>query len=127
MRERYPDLTWTTADCLHDNLMEKFSMRQFSVVIDKSLCDTIACGDDDQETQLRLLARQVLSVTQPNGVWISVSFSKERKHVWPDNNDGEWQWALERTEPIKACQSNDNKNAPEVYNYIYVMRKVRIH
>ncbi|KAI8140965.1 S-adenosyl-L-methionine-dependent methyltransferase [Fennellomyces sp. T-0311] len=118
--EKYPNVLWYTADCLKP-LSPQIDHTSFAVVIDKSLSDTIACGDTDDLTEQRKLAQNILEITRPQGVWLSISFSSERQHC---ALEGKWKWHRERAIPIKADQSHDKPGAPEIYHYLYVMRKV---
>ena len=117
---KYPDVSWHTADCLKP-LPPQINHASFGVVIDKSLSDTIACGDTDDLMEQRTLAQNILDVTRPEGVWISISFSSERQHY---ALEGKWRWERERAIAIKADQSHDKPGAPEIFHYLYVMRKV---
>lgn len=125
---RYSQIEWHTADCLNGDLQRLKPESGYAITIEKSLCDTIACGDDDDQTQQKLLAQQVLLVTRPFGVWISVSFSSERQHVWlsATADAHEWRWERERAEPIKVPQANDHPRAPDIYYWLYILRKVPV-
>ncbi|KAF7721086.1 hypothetical protein EC973_005426 [Apophysomyces ossiformis] len=121
----YDQIEWYTGDCLDDLsfLLERSPKREgFSVVLDKSLCDTIACGDDNHQTGQQTLAQRVMEITRPQGVWITVSFSSERQYIWP--SDSQWTWQHEDAVPINVPQENDKPNAPAIYYYLYIRRKV---
>ncbi|KAG0165147.1 hypothetical protein DFQ28_009498, partial [Apophysomyces sp. BC1034] len=121
----YDQIEWYAGDCLEDiSFLLDCSPKNngFSVVFDKSLCDTIACGDDDEQTGQRQLAQRVLEVTRPEGLWITVSFSSEREYLWP--NDGHWTWQHQAAVPINVRQVNDTPGAPDIYYYLYIRRKV---
>ncbi|KAI9499321.1 S-adenosyl-L-methionine-dependent methyltransferase [Zychaea mexicana] len=123
---RYPHVTWHTADCLRPIAKQlqldstAASREEYSVVIDKSLVDAIACGDTDDLVNQQILAQNIMSVTRPHGIWISLSFSGEREHV---AQQGKWTWRREHAVPIKADQSHDKPGAPQIYYWLYIMRK----
>lgn len=116
----YSELEWITGDCLN-NLASYLPQPQYSVVIDKSLVDTIACGDDDQQTRVKKLSQEILSVTKPDGCWLSISFSNQRDYQ-PDDNSP-YYWKTEKVIPIEADQSNDKPGAPTIYYYLHINRK----
>lgn len=115
----YSGVQWLTGDCLN-NLVSYLPKQQYSVVIDKSLADTIACGDDDQQSRVKALSKEILSVTKPGGYWLSISFSNQRDYQ-PD--DSPYYWKTEKVVPIEADQSNDKPGAPAIYYYMYINRK----
>ncbi|ORY93226.1 hypothetical protein BCR43DRAFT_496540 [Syncephalastrum racemosum] len=128
-RERVPALQdrleWYAADCLTDDLSRlgsASSPRDYSVAIDKSLADTIACGDTEDQQNMKRLSQRVLQAIRPNGVWISISFSSSRQYAF--DTSGEWTWQTEQALPIKVVQPNDTPNAPDIYYYLYIQRKV---
>ncbi|KAI8388057.1 uncharacterized protein BYT42DRAFT_611135 [Radiomyces spectabilis] len=118
----YDHLTWQEADCLDDlGFLLKQQPQGFAVVIDKSLSDTIACGDDDNQTCQQRLSQQIASVTRVGGVWLSISFSGERKHDCLIQ--GIQLWTHEKVIPIRVPQPNDKAGAPDIYYYLYVNRR----
>ncbi|KAI9313790.1 S-adenosyl-L-methionine-dependent methyltransferase [Dichotomocladium elegans] len=122
-RLRYPHIEWHAADCLAGLCAFDKETKGFTTVIDKSLVDAIACGDTVDLAAQRQLADHVLSVTRPGGVWLSISFSSEREYVSDAARDG-WTWHCEKTIPIEQKQSSSPLNAPAIYHWIYVLRKV---
>ena len=130
--DRYPHVSWRAADCmkpigkqLMDNKEDQQegsdSVVEYSVVMDKSLIDCIACGDTEDLVQQKKLADNIMSVTRPQGVWISLSFSGEREYI---AQQSKWVWRREITVPIKADQSHDKPGAPEIFYWLSVHRKV---
>lgn len=118
-------LEWYAADCLTDDLSRlgnPSSPRDYSVAIDKSLADTIACGDTEDQQNMKRLSQRVLHATRPDGVWISISFSSSRQYAF--DTPGEWTWHTEHALPVKVVQPNDTPNAPDIYYYLYIQRKV---
>lgn len=123
---RYPKIEWHAANCLDGLARFDPTNQGFSVVIDKSLCDCIACGDLDDLAMQRQLSDHVLSVTRPNGVWLSISFSSERDHPPPSNPTCKgWTWQQEQAIPIEQQQQGGNPGTrPPIYYYLYILRKV---
>ncbi|ORZ26161.1 hypothetical protein BCR42DRAFT_341719 [Absidia repens] len=115
----YSDLVWITADCIHDlSSVRPYGSAPggcYPLVIEKSLTDCIACGDDDKLTRQRQLAQQVASVQPPGGYFISISFSKERQSFYP--------YHLTEKIPVLVPQVNDKPGAPEIYYYLYILQK----
>ncbi|OAD02308.1 hypothetical protein MUCCIDRAFT_122964, partial [Mucor lusitanicus CBS 277.49] len=70
----YSNISWISGDCL-SNLKSYLPKSQYSIIIDKSLVDTIACGDDDHQSRVKQLSREMLSVAKPDAYWLSISFS----------------------------------------------------
>ncbi|KAI9015872.1 S-adenosyl-L-methionine-dependent methyltransferase [Phycomyces nitens] len=125
---KYDGVEWYTGDCLNDLLflLNKQDIQEgFSVVVDKSLCDTIACGDDDDQTSQQKLAHQVGSVVRFGGVWLCVSFSSQREHVWDQPSGTGWKWKREHAIPVAVNHPNSLPGAPEIFHYLYINRKVR--
>ncbi|KAI9261482.1 hypothetical protein BDA99DRAFT_511471 [Phascolomyces articulosus] len=133
--QRYPHISWRAADCLQPigkQLLEEDEAVvtddndatknvEYTVVIDKSLIDCIACGDTDDLVHQKTLANNIMSVTRPQGVWISLSFSSEREYI---AQQGNWVWRREIAVPIKADQSHDKPGAPEIFHWLTISRKV---
>ncbi|KAI8995037.1 hypothetical protein BDB01DRAFT_831971 [Pilobolus umbonatus] len=119
----YSGILWYVGDCLH-SLSSYLPMDQYPVIIDKSLTDAIACGDDDQQTTIRRLSNEVLSVTQLGGVWISITFSSERHYVWNDHAD--YKWELTESVPVPVNQNENNPYAPTIYYHIHILKKVHV-
>ncbi|CAO3629666.1 unnamed protein product [Cunninghamella blakesleeana] len=114
---QYQHLKWFTVDCLND--LESFSniypIEKYNTVIEKSLLDTIATGDEYYIKQRRL-AQQIGSVVNSSGYWCSISFSDHRKAFDP--------WCLEKKIPILVPQPNDKPNSPDIYYYIYIYKRL---
>lgn len=120
----YSDMSWYAADCMNDLATQLPPQKNYGIIIDKSLVDTIACGDDDQQTRVKSLAKELLSVAKPNAVWCSISFSSERE-FYVDDYQGNSYWRTEEKIPIEVHQPNDKPGAPAIYYYIYINRKVQ--
>ncbi|KAG1445202.1 hypothetical protein G6F55_012044 [Rhizopus delemar] len=118
----YSGLSWYTGDCLN-NLISYLPHENYTAVIDKSLVDTIACSDDNSQSNTKKLADQVLQVTTINAVWISISFSNER--IYNTSPSLTFYWKTEKKIPIQVHQENDKPSAPAIYYYIYINRKVQ--
>ncbi|KAJ8662654.1 hypothetical protein O0I10_001618 [Lichtheimia ornata] len=88
---RYPKIEWHAANCLDGLARFDPTSQGFSVVIDKSLCDCLATGDTDDLAMQHQLSDHVLSVTRPNGVWLSISYSSERDHPPSDPKCTGWK------------------------------------
>lgn len=114
---QYQHLKWFTADCLNDleSLSKIYPIEKYNVVIEKSLLDTIATGDECFIKQRRL-AQQISSVVNSSGYWCSISFSDYRQAFAP--------WHLEKKIPLFVPQPNDKPNSPDIYYYIYIFKKL---
>lgn len=125
----YSGISWHVGDCLN-NLASFLPHKQYGIIIDKGLADTIACGDDDHQTQVKKLARELLSVAKPNAFWFSISFSGEREFYVQDNNNqegggGAYYWRIEEKIPVEIHQPNDRPGAPAIYYHVYINRKAQ--
>ncbi|CEP19048.1 hypothetical protein [Parasitella parasitica] len=118
----YSNLSWISGNCLH-NLKSYLPKEKYSIIIDKGLVDTIACGDDDDQSQVKRLSNEMLSVAKSGAYWISISFSGERK-FYADNQE-HFYWKTEQRIPIEVPQPNDKPGAPAVYYYLYINHKAR--
>ncbi|KAG0743375.1 hypothetical protein G6F57_009721 [Rhizopus arrhizus] len=118
----YSGLSWYTGDCLN-NLISFLPHENYTTVIDKSLVDTIACSDDNLQSNTKKFADQVLQVTTVNAVWISISFSNER--IYNTSPSSTFYWKTEKKIPIEVHQENDKPGAPAIYYYIYINKKVQ--
>lgn len=116
----YSGITWHVGDCL-DGLSSYVPHPEYGVVIEKSLTDAIACGDNDDQTKIRTLSEQILSVTQPMGIWISITFSSTRQYIWNTQN---YTWKSINTIPIQGEHNPDTPYAPTIYYYIHILQKV---
>ncbi|CAO3600085.1 unnamed protein product [Absidia cylindrospora] len=126
----YDQLEWVTADCVQDlsavqfcggkNKIKSDGMH-YPVVLDKTLTDCIACGDDDQSSRQHQLASQIASVQPVGGTWLSISFSSERHHPAPAS-----PYRLINKIPVWVPQPNDKPGAPDIYYYLYILQKQNI-
>ncbi|SAL98510.1 hypothetical protein [Absidia glauca] len=108
-------LEWITADCVED-LQRPLAHQSYGVVIEKTLTDCIACGDDALLTRQHQMARQIAAVQPTGGMWLCISFSADRK-PWPP-------YTLKHKIPLLVPQPNDTKaHAPDIYYYLYVLQK----
>lgn len=108
-------LEWVTADCVED-LARPLAHQSYGVVIEKTLTDCIACGDDAQLSRQHQMARQIAAVQPTGGVWLCISFSAHRR-PWPP-------YTLKDKIPLLVPQPNDTKAyAPDIYYYLYVLQK----
>ena len=57
----YPNIEWHVGHCTN-NLASYLPNQQYRILMDKSLIDAIACGDDYEQTQVKTAAREFLSV-----------------------------------------------------------------
>lgn len=122
---RYPKIEWHAANCLDGLARFDPTSQGFSVVIDKSLCDCLATGDTDDLAMQHQLSDHVLSVTRPNGVWLSISYSSERDHPPSDPKCTGWTWRQEQAIPIEQQQQGGNPGTrPAIYYYLYILRKI---
>ncbi|KAI8643121.1 hypothetical protein BD408DRAFT_415297 [Parasitella parasitica] len=118
--QNYSDISWISGNCLY-NLKSYLPKHQYSIIIDKGLVDTIACGDDENQSQLKRLSNEMLSVAEPNAYWLSISFSGEREFYTDDQK--QFLWKTEKRIPIHVPQPNDKPGAPAIYYYFYINRK----
>ncbi|KAI8969061.1 hypothetical protein BDF20DRAFT_990898 [Mycotypha africana] len=123
----YSSISWYKGDCLY-HLQSYLPKKVYPVVIDKSLIDTIACGDDDNQSRVKRLAAEILSVTETDGHWFSVSFSSEREYHCQMNADTNnvYHWKTKRKIPIQVTQLNDKPGAPPIYYYLYINQKIKV-
>jgi hypothetical protein len=107
MRRKFP-MRWSSADLLsHTSLLGTCRPSSYSVIVDKSTCDSIACADDvyvplpyqvtttspqicttirqqpltessEPVHPVHILAVHLALVTKPGGTWIALSYSTER-------------------------------------------------
>ncbi|CAK0909237.1 unnamed protein product, partial [Prorocentrum cordatum] len=70
-RELRPELQWLVADVTR---MTEFADESFDAVLDKSVLDTMACGENAPAV-IDAYLRQVLRVLRPDGVMLCVSYS----------------------------------------------------
>ncbi|KAK4520938.1 uncharacterized protein ATC70_006821 [Mucor velutinosus] len=117
----YSNISWISGDCLN-NLKSYLPKSQYSIIIDKSLVDTIACGDDDQQSRVKQLSTEMLSVAKPDAYWLSISFSGEREFYI--DNEEQFYWKTEQRIPIQVAQPNDKPGAPAIYYYLYINHKM---
>jgi hypothetical protein len=120
----YSGLSWYVGDCLNNLPYYLPTTDKYSIVLDKSLSDCIACGDDEDQSLQKQLAMETLAVTDQDAIWLSVSFSNERKQDWSDANG--CYWKLEKRVPVLVKQKNDKPNAPDIYYYLSIYRKAQI-
>ncbi|KAI9309517.1 hypothetical protein BJ944DRAFT_258378 [Cunninghamella echinulata] len=115
---QYQQLKWIAADCLNDleSLPKIYPIEKYNIAIEKSLLDTIATGDDSCYSKQRQLAKQIGSVINSSGYWCSISFSDHRQAF--DS------WCLEKKIPLLVPQPNDKPNAPDIYYYLYIFKKL---
>lgn len=119
--QNYSNISWISGDCLN-NLKSYLPKDQYSIIMDKSLVDTIACGDDDNQSRVKQLSNEMLSVAKPNAFWLSISFSGERK-FYTDNQEQSY-WKTEQRIPVQVHQPNDKPGAPAIFYYLYINRKM---
>ncbi|KAI8074269.1 uncharacterized protein B0P05DRAFT_156122 [Gilbertella persicaria] len=120
----YAGISWISGDCLN-HLQSCLPQPEYAVLIDKSLVDTIACGDDDHQTRVKTLAKEMLSVAKPGAVWFSISFSGEREFLIDDASNAYWK--TERKLPVEVNQPNDKPGAPAIYYYVYMNKKIVVY
>jgi SAM-dependent methyltransferase len=121
LNKDYSGISWLTGDCLND-LGHYLPKDQYAIIIDKSLTDAIACGDDDQQSRVKKLSNEMLSVAKIGAYWFSISFSGEREFYC--NNQKDTYWNTEKKIPIEVHQPNDKPGAPAIYYYLYISRKM---
>ncbi|KAI8367748.1 hypothetical protein BD560DRAFT_447596, partial [Blakeslea trispora] len=117
----YPNISWVTGDCL-ERLESYLPQPEYDLLIDKSLSDTIACGDDNQQTRVKRLSKELLSVAKPNAYWFSISFSGERDFYVDDAEDAYWKTITKV--PVEVHQPNDKPGAPAIYYFVYINQKM---
>lgn len=118
--DKYSEVSWYVGDCLN-NLASYLPYKEYGILIDKSLIDAIACGDDDEQSKVKAAAQEFLSVAKPNALWFSITFSGERE-FYCDNQEKSYWRTLEKV-PVQVHQANDKPGAPPIYYYIYINRK----
>ncbi|KAI9481231.1 MAG: hypothetical protein EXX96DRAFT_649743 [Benjaminiella poitrasii] len=116
----YSGISWIAGDCL--NNLKSYLPNTYSILMDKSLMDTIACGDDENQSRVKKLSEELLSVAKPDAYWLSISFSGEREFY--GNEREKSYWKTEKRIPIEVPQPNDKPGAPAIYYYLYVNRKI---
>jgi ubiquinone/menaquinone biosynthesis C-methylase UbiE len=113
---RYPECEWVVMDALN---MDAGWEGVFDVVVEKSCMDAIACGDDDQGSRQLQLGDQVARVLTQDGVWIVLSYSKERCFspvVW-ETSITHWETAASKVARQQSLHT------PAVHHYLYVNKK----
>ncbi|KAI8099727.1 uncharacterized protein BX664DRAFT_289997 [Halteromyces radiatus] len=115
LAQGYDQLEWLTADCVQDISPVRIHAPTYAVVLEKSLTDCIACGDDDQLSRQHGMARQIASIQPSHGLWLCVSFSDQRQPFPP--------YRLLHKIPVLVPQPNDKPGAPDIYYYLYVLQK----
>ncbi|KAI8345290.1 hypothetical protein EDC96DRAFT_610908 [Choanephora cucurbitarum] len=120
----YANISWITADCLNQ-LKSYLPQTEYEILIDKSLSDTIACGDDDKQTRVKTLSKELLSVAKPGAFWFSISFSGEREFYVEEPNAAAYWKTVEKL-PVEVQQPNDKPGAPAIYYFVYINQKITL-
>mmetsp|Transcript_67676 Transcript_67676/g.153164 ORF Transcript_67676/g.153164 Transcript_67676/m.153164 type:complete len:207 (-) Transcript_67676:117-737(-) len=68
-KERYPDMDWRVMDVLDLKFEDE---KDFAVVLDKSMIDTLLCGEGAEEKVLAMF-REALRVLKPGGLYLGWS------------------------------------------------------
>ncbi|EKM61372.1 uncharacterized protein PHACADRAFT_83084 [Phanerochaete carnosa HHB-10118-sp] len=152
-------LQWKDMLTLEEKIL-RTEGRRFGLVVDKGTADAIACGKDMELAKETLngsprdahpliyhevsqydadilyfhpvdvLALHLASLVEPDGVWLSLSYSAARFMVLEEGHEEEGLmtrlfWKMERVISIRARpgSAEPGKHVPDVYHYLYVLRR----
>lgn len=98
---------------LPSRMDDRDSANRFDLVVDKSTCDAVACGGDEQ---LRRMARGIKRCLSDGGVWITLSFSADRFTI------EDLPFHIETIARVPTPKLKDTD--PDIYHWCYLLRPV---
>ncbi|KAJ1992012.1 hypothetical protein H4R33_001170 [Dimargaris cristalligena] len=118
---------WLTADCMTMTSDPTLTaLAPFDIVIDKTLTDTICCGDESEpDLGLRALAGQVGRMLKPGGRWIIISYSDDRPLETLPKQPGDCHWKVTRHRVLAPKEVTDRPMfTPDVYYHCHIAQKL---
>jgi len=100
--------------------LAKVVTQQYDVVLDKALMDTLLCAESSAGKASKLV-KSVWEVLKPGGVYVLISYAKDRKNQL---QDAEWKGiTVERIQKPSKAFANLPIDEDENFHYIYIAQK----